>query len=254
MLGVVLRTLSLPHLTSTRSVNTVSSLPTPLLLPLSKPLSSLTWLIQQPPNRSSSFLEWSIKKKKFSYLAVPGLSCGMQDLRSLLWHGSSSSLTRDWTQSLSHWTTKEIPRMILLKCQSALLKNMPMFSPLTESKIFTVVWNLLPDTFLCSSPTLPLISSPPISMASLSISRKAAAHFCLRDFTLAESCTWDSLPPGLTCLILTAPHVFVQMFPAQWSWLWVVLYNTITITQHQTPNTLYPVLFFPHSMFYLLYN
>ena len=185
---------------------------------------------------------------------MSGLSCGMQDLRSLLWHGSSSSLTRDWTQSLSHWTTKEIPRMILLKCQSALLKNMPMFSPLTESKIFTVVWNLLPDTFLCSSPTLPLISSPPISMASLSISRKAAAHFCLRDFTLAESCAWDSLPPGLTCLILTAPHVFVQMFPAQWSWLWVVLYNTITITQHQTPNTLYPVLFFPHSMFYLLYN
>ena len=54
--------------------------------------------------------------KIFIYLAVPGLNCSMQDL--LLQHVRSSSLTRDWTQapalgaqSLSHWTTKEVPHL-----------------------------------------------------------------------------------------------------------------------------------------------
>ena len=69
----------------------------------------------------------------FIYLAVPGLKCSTQDLRSPLWHvGSSVACTPflaargiqfpDQGQpgppalgvwSLSHWTTKEVPRTIL---------------------------------------------------------------------------------------------------------------------------------------------
>ena len=51
----------------------------------------------------------------FLYLVAPGLSCGTQGL--YLQHAGSSSLTRGWTwdpgigmQSLSHWTTREVPR------------------------------------------------------------------------------------------------------------------------------------------------
>ena len=55
----------------------------------------------------------------FIYVAAPGLSCGTQELRSLLGHVGSSTLTRDQkiklgssgfrAQSLSHWTTREFP-------------------------------------------------------------------------------------------------------------------------------------------------
>ena len=44
------------------------------------------------------------------YLAVLGLSCGTRDL--YLQHVGSSSLTRPpalGAQSLSHWTTREVP-------------------------------------------------------------------------------------------------------------------------------------------------
>ena len=37
--------------------------------------------------------------KIFIYLALSCLNCGTQDLRSLLWHAESSSLTKDQTQS-----------------------------------------------------------------------------------------------------------------------------------------------------------
>ena len=50
------------------------------------------------------------------YLAMPGLSCGNQDLQSSLRHAGSSSLTRDQIRapcigvwSLSHWTSREVP-------------------------------------------------------------------------------------------------------------------------------------------------
>ena len=53
-------------------------------------------------------------------MAPLGLSCVMKDLSYLVCHVGSSSLTRDWTQatcmgvqSLSHWTTREVPRLIL---------------------------------------------------------------------------------------------------------------------------------------------
>ena len=73
-------------------------------------------------------LYWYNNFKKVIYLAVSGLSCGMQDLPSSLQHSNSSlqqigsiSLTEDRTQapcigsqSLSHWTTREVPEQLLL--------------------------------------------------------------------------------------------------------------------------------------------
>ena len=62
------------------------------------------------------------EKKKivyfFIYLAVSSLNCCMQDI--WFWCLGSSSLARDWSQapwglgaqSLSHWTTREIPILI----------------------------------------------------------------------------------------------------------------------------------------------
>ena len=69
----------------------------------------------------------------FIYLAVPGLKCSTQDLRSPLWHVGSSVACSPFLAargiqlsdqrrprppalgvwSLSHWTTKEVPRTIL---------------------------------------------------------------------------------------------------------------------------------------------
>ena len=51
---------------------------------------------------SSLFFE----KHVFIYLAVPGLSCGMQDLPSLLHHVGSSSLTRTQTWAPCIMTAK----------------------------------------------------------------------------------------------------------------------------------------------------
>jgi len=47
-----------------------------------------------------------LKKHVFIYLAVPGLSCGMQDLPSLLHHVGSSSLTRTQTWAPCIMTAK----------------------------------------------------------------------------------------------------------------------------------------------------
>ena len=41
------------------------------------------------------------------YLAVPGLSCSIQDL--VPWPGSKPKLPALGTWSLSHWTTREVP-------------------------------------------------------------------------------------------------------------------------------------------------
>ena len=57
----------------------------------------------------------AIQQCLYIYLVVLGLSCSMQDLS--LWHVGSSSLTRARTwgppalgvQSLSQWTTREVP-------------------------------------------------------------------------------------------------------------------------------------------------
>ena len=48
------------------------------------------------------------KKYLFIYLAVPGLSCSMQDLQ--LWHVGYFQLRHAGSSSLNHWTTMEVPR------------------------------------------------------------------------------------------------------------------------------------------------
>ena len=60
------------------------------------------------------------------YLAVPGISCGMQGLQ--LWCVGSSSLTEPEPpalagQSLSPWTTREVPAVSVLTGQ-----DVPLFS------------------------------------------------------------------------------------------------------------------------------
>ena len=46
-------------------------------------------------------------KKKFIYLSVPSLSCSMWDL--VPWPGMKPGPLALWVQSLSHWTTREVP-------------------------------------------------------------------------------------------------------------------------------------------------
>ena len=56
--------------------------------------------------RSFSFpkeFSLSLFLKIFIYLAAPNLSCGMGDLRLLLQHMVSSSLTKEWTPGSLHW-------------------------------------------------------------------------------------------------------------------------------------------------------
>ena len=68
---------------------------------------------QEENSKSHNF--FFFLKKKFYYLSAPGLSCGTQDLRSLLWPVGSSSLIQPGppplgVQSLSLWTTWDVSR------------------------------------------------------------------------------------------------------------------------------------------------
>ena len=55
----------------------------------------------------------TLKKKKFTYLAAPGLTCGIRDLVPP--PGIEHRPPALGAQSLSHWTTKEVPSMHLYK-------------------------------------------------------------------------------------------------------------------------------------------
>ena len=99
-------------------------------------------------------LYWHNNFKKILYLAMSGLGCSMKALPSSLRHSNSSlrhlnsslqqigsiSLTEDRTQSpcigsqsLSHWTTREVPELIVLmkhycvKTYKHLLENLYTF-------------------------------------------------------------------------------------------------------------------------------
>ena len=71
------------------------------------------------------------KKKLFIYLTTPGLNWSMWDLQSSLqhtgffscsmwdlfpWPGLEPGPPALWVQSLSHWTTREVPMLFTLNC------------------------------------------------------------------------------------------------------------------------------------------
>ena len=86
---------------------------------------------------------------------MPGLSCGMQDL--VPWLGIKPGTPGLEVQSLSHWTTREVPEESFL-CWSCLISQIPPFLKVSSrppfSSTVSLLWPESAPQFLTLSPPL----------------------------------------------------------------------------------------------------
>ena len=110
--------------------------------------------------KSSSFI-YNFKMYLFIYLAVPSLSCGTQDLSGVLWDlfpwpGIEPEPPVLGAWSLSHWTTREIPRSHLKGGKWCLQKDWIgndeghacMWPMVAELSVGNRTWDLSSHSFL----------------------------------------------------------------------------------------------------------